>query len=81
MSKARTVWTTAFSTGSSLRPRSRSAKKRSPKVASASALTAVAAGPTASAGGSSTMSSAYRQKPYSAWTWWRLTLGRTSVDQ
>ncbi len=38
MSKARTVCTTAFSTGSSERPAARSAKKRSPKAASVASL-------------------------------------------
>ena len=56
MSKARTVCTTALSTGSSEAPASRSAKNRSPKAAKAFSRTSIVVGPR-----SSTMSSAWRQ--------------------
>ncbi len=55
---AQTVWTTAFNTRSSECPRFQSAKKRSPKSFKAAQRSSVDASPR-----SSTMSSAWRQKP------------------
>ena len=57
MSKARTVCTTALRTGSSDRPAATSSKKRVPNAVSAARRASGDAGP-----GSSTMSSAERQK-------------------
>jgi hypothetical protein len=77
MPNARTVCTTALSTGWSEVPASRSAKNRSP-----SSLRAAARSPAGAPDPrSSTMSSAWRQNPYRAWTWWRLIRGSTNVDQ